>query len=163
MGVLLLRWQRKLMLLWSTRCGFLVNRGSLAFRCIDVYVNWLYLFVTQVVQKALDDAKLPASDLSAVAVTIGPGLSLCLRGMFWLLFIYWTVEMSVHEIPFPACKVCTWAYQFDISMWCFECVELDETRNSLFNDKRYAFVLLFMRTLLLTLLDFHDFIWHAMC
>ncbi|KAG0500297.1 hypothetical protein HPP92_000369 [Vanilla planifolia] len=37
------------------------------------------LVIDQVVQKALDDAKLTGKDLSAVAVTIGPGLSLCLR------------------------------------------------------------------------------------
>ncbi|XP_066314234.1 probable tRNA N6-adenosine threonylcarbamoyltransferase, mitochondrial isoform X2 [Miscanthus floridulus] len=37
------------------------------------------LVIDQVVQKALYDAKLSESDLSAVAVTIGPGLSLCLR------------------------------------------------------------------------------------
>ncbi|PUZ57095.1 hypothetical protein GQ55_5G400300 [Panicum hallii var. hallii] len=37
------------------------------------------LVIDQVVQKALDDAKLSGSDLSAVAVTVGPGLSLCLR------------------------------------------------------------------------------------
>lgn len=35
----------------------------------------------QVVQDALDRANLTEKDLSAVAVTIGPGLSLCLRGM----------------------------------------------------------------------------------
>ncbi|XP_030491731.2 probable tRNA N6-adenosine threonylcarbamoyltransferase, mitochondrial isoform X2 [Cannabis sativa] len=35
--------------------------------------------IDQVVQQALDKANLSASDLSAVAVTIGPGLSLCLR------------------------------------------------------------------------------------
>ncbi|KAL2553025.1 putative tRNA N6-adenosine threonylcarbamoyltransferase [Forsythia ovata] len=35
--------------------------------------------IDQVVQEALDKAKLSESDLSAVAVTIGPGLSLCLR------------------------------------------------------------------------------------
>ncbi|XP_017257727.1 probable tRNA N6-adenosine threonylcarbamoyltransferase, mitochondrial isoform X1 [Daucus carota subsp. sativus] len=35
--------------------------------------------IDQVVQEALDKAKLTESDLSAVAVTIGPGLSLCLR------------------------------------------------------------------------------------
>ncbi|XP_074357962.1 putative tRNA N6-adenosine threonylcarbamoyltransferase, mitochondrial [Apium graveolens] len=35
--------------------------------------------IDQVVQEALDKAKLIESDLSAVAVTIGPGLSLCLR------------------------------------------------------------------------------------
>lgn len=34
----------------------------------------------QVTQSALDKANLKAKDLSAVAVTIGPGLSLCLRG-----------------------------------------------------------------------------------
>lgn len=34
----------------------------------------------QVVQDALDSANLTEKDLSAVAVTIGPGLSLCLRG-----------------------------------------------------------------------------------
>uniref|UniRef100_A0A453JWH7 N(6)-L-threonylcarbamoyladenine synthase n=1 Tax=Aegilops tauschii subsp. strangulata TaxID=200361 RepID=A0A453JWH7_AEGTS len=38
-----------------------------------------YVLVLQVVQKALDDANVSESDLSAVAVTIGPGLSLCLR------------------------------------------------------------------------------------
>lgn len=31
-------------------------------------------------QEALDKANLSERDLSAVAVTIGPGLSLCLRG-----------------------------------------------------------------------------------
>lgn len=31
-------------------------------------------------QEAIDKAKLSERDLSAVAVTIGPGLSLCLRG-----------------------------------------------------------------------------------
>ncbi|KAF2315382.1 hypothetical protein GH714_039071 [Hevea brasiliensis] len=35
--------------------------------------------IDQVVQEALDKANLTARDLSAVAVTIGPGLSLCLR------------------------------------------------------------------------------------
>ncbi|KAK1395335.1 putative tRNA N6-adenosine threonylcarbamoyltransferase, mitochondrial [Heracleum sosnowskyi] len=35
--------------------------------------------IDQVVQEALDKAKMTESDLSAVAVTIGPGLSLCLR------------------------------------------------------------------------------------
>ncbi|KAJ8748955.1 hypothetical protein K2173_013393 [Erythroxylum novogranatense] len=35
--------------------------------------------IDQVVQEALDKANLIASDLTAVAVTIGPGLSLCLR------------------------------------------------------------------------------------
>lgn len=44
----------------------------------------MFLIAAQVVQKALDDAKLSESDLSAVSVTIGPGLSLCLRGVFFL-------------------------------------------------------------------------------
>ncbi|KAK2975311.1 hypothetical protein RJ640_015989 [Escallonia rubra] len=35
--------------------------------------------IDQVVQDALDKANLTPMDLSAVAVTIGPGLSLCLR------------------------------------------------------------------------------------
>ncbi|KAK9143351.1 hypothetical protein Syun_012751 [Stephania yunnanensis] len=35
--------------------------------------------IDEVVQRALDEAKLTETDLSAVAVTIGPGLSLCLR------------------------------------------------------------------------------------
>ncbi|KAI3941367.1 hypothetical protein MKW98_011864 [Papaver atlanticum] len=35
--------------------------------------------IDQVVQRALDEANLTEVDLSAVAVTIGPGLSLCLR------------------------------------------------------------------------------------
>ncbi|KAK2993437.1 hypothetical protein RJ640_002567, partial [Escallonia rubra] len=35
--------------------------------------------IDQVVQDALDKANLTQMDLSAVAVTIGPGLSLCLR------------------------------------------------------------------------------------
>nr|GFC93281.1 probable tRNA N6-adenosine threonylcarbamoyltransferase, mitochondrial isoform X1 [Tanacetum cinerariifolium] len=35
--------------------------------------------IDQVVQDALDKANLTEADLSAVAVTIGPGLSLCLR------------------------------------------------------------------------------------
>ncbi|XP_010934187.1 probable tRNA N6-adenosine threonylcarbamoyltransferase, mitochondrial isoform X1 [Elaeis guineensis] len=37
------------------------------------------LVINQVVQQALDNAKLTEKNLSAVAVTIGPGLSLCLR------------------------------------------------------------------------------------
>ncbi|KAG5069396.1 hypothetical protein JHK85_001773 [Glycine max] len=36
--------------------------------------------ITQAVQEALDKAYLTEKDLTAVAVTIGPGLSLCLRG-----------------------------------------------------------------------------------
>ncbi|WOL15616.1 putative tRNA N6-adenosine threonylcarbamoyltransferase, mitochondrial [Canna indica] len=37
------------------------------------------LVIDEVVQRALDNANLSGNDLSAVAVTIGPGLSLCLR------------------------------------------------------------------------------------
>ncbi|CAL5381519.1 unnamed protein product [Camellia sinensis] len=37
--------------------------------------------IDQVVQDALDKANVKETDLSAVAVTIGPGLSLCLRGL----------------------------------------------------------------------------------
>ncbi|KAK8944389.1 hypothetical protein KSP39_PZI007822 [Platanthera zijinensis] len=37
------------------------------------------LVIDQVVQQALDNSSLTGEDLSAVAVTIGPGLSLCLR------------------------------------------------------------------------------------
>ncbi|XP_074564155.1 putative tRNA N6-adenosine threonylcarbamoyltransferase, mitochondrial [Curcuma longa] len=37
------------------------------------------LVIDQVVRQALDNANLTENDLSAVAVTIGPGLSLCLR------------------------------------------------------------------------------------
>lgn len=37
------------------------------------------LVIDQVVQEALDKANLTEKDLTAVAVTIGPGLSLCLR------------------------------------------------------------------------------------
>jgi hypothetical protein len=58
-----------------------IHRGSAAFWGFGIYVNCSYLFFAQVVQKALDDANLSGSDLSAVAVTVGPGLSLCLRGM----------------------------------------------------------------------------------
>ncbi|XP_057807378.1 probable tRNA N6-adenosine threonylcarbamoyltransferase, mitochondrial isoform X2 [Salvia miltiorrhiza] len=51
--------------------------------CVCVCVLYtLYIFgalSSQVVQEALDKAKLTEEDLSAVAVTIGPGLSLCLR------------------------------------------------------------------------------------
>ena len=39
-------------------------------------------------QEALDKAKLSAKDLSAVAVTIGPGLSLCLRGTLTNMAFY---------------------------------------------------------------------------
>lgn len=39
-------------------------------------------YFLQVVQDALDKANLTEKDLTAVAVTIGPGLSLCLRSKF---------------------------------------------------------------------------------
>lgn len=45
-----------------------------------VVIKWNSIHHLQVVQQALDDANLTEGDLSAVAVTIGPGLSLCLRG-----------------------------------------------------------------------------------
>ena len=38
------------------------------------------LYQLQVVQEALDQANASETDLSAVAVSIGPSLSLCLRG-----------------------------------------------------------------------------------
>lgn len=43
-------------------------------------INHNFDYQVQVVQEALDKASLTEWDLSAVAVTIGPGLSLCLRG-----------------------------------------------------------------------------------
>ena len=53
------------------------------FRCFELLTlkreNLLWCKL-QVVQEALDKAKLSERDLSGVAVTIGPGLSLCLRG-----------------------------------------------------------------------------------
>lgn len=54
----------------------LVRFGVLVPKCAYIS-DALY---AQVVQEALDKAKLTEEDLSAVAVTIGPGLSLCLRG-----------------------------------------------------------------------------------
>lgn len=52
------------------------------------------MFYLQVVQEALDKAKLTEKDLSAVAVTIGPGLSLCLRGNLLLTFFLYTLELK---------------------------------------------------------------------
>lgn len=46
-----------------------------------------YALFAQVVQEALDKAKLTEEDLSAIAVTIGPGLSLCLRGNLLILLL----------------------------------------------------------------------------
>jgi len=39
------------------------------------------------VQEALDKAKLTERNLSAIAVTIGPGLGLCLRGKVTITFV----------------------------------------------------------------------------
>ena len=73
------------------------------FNLSTFVLTFLYIFVLQVVQKALDDANVSESDLSAVAVTIGPGLSLCLRGS---CFFYSDLdellmfkEMSVRQLP----------------------------------------------------------------
>lgn len=49
----------------------------------------------QVVQDALDKANLTESDLSAVAVTIGPGLSLCLRGTSDVFFFFFLIVLVV--------------------------------------------------------------------
>ena len=100
------------------------SRGFTAFWGSAIYVNCIPLFFAQVVQKALDDAKLSGSDLSAVAVTVGPGLSLCLRGM---------------DVP-PICSLDCWNvcsldtiyYSFKIFAWS-KWVVFDQTRNSLFN------------------------------
>lgn len=51
----------------------------------------------QVVQEALKKANLSERDLSAVAVTIGPGLSLCLRGnlkYILLIFLVYLIFLS---------------------------------------------------------------------
>lgn len=62
----------------------------------------------QVVQEALHKANLTERDLSAVAVTIGPGLSLCLRGNLKhiLQVLLWTrvaenyCEDGIHKFYF---------------------------------------------------------------
>ena len=51
----------------------------------------------QVVQDALDKANLTEADLSAVAVTIGPGLSLCLRGTI-VIYIYIYLYMYIFVV-----------------------------------------------------------------
>lgn len=69
----------------------------------------------QVVQDALDRANLTEKDLSAVAVTIGPGLSLCLRGKFGkklLTLVHWNNK-------------CRWrtkieVFLFEAFSWCAE-------------------------------------------
>ncbi|KAG2597068.1 hypothetical protein PVAP13_5KG213600 [Panicum virgatum] len=60
----------------SSQSDLLVRYGGVAPKMAE---EAHALVIDQVVQKALDDAKLSGSDLSAVAVTVGPGLSLCLR------------------------------------------------------------------------------------
>jgi len=47
------------------------------------------------VQEALDKAYMTEKDLTAVAVTIGPGLSLCLRGNTWT---YETLRIDLHKL-----------------------------------------------------------------
>ncbi|XP_044387139.1 probable tRNA N6-adenosine threonylcarbamoyltransferase, mitochondrial isoform X1 [Triticum aestivum] len=60
----------------SSQSDLLVKWGGVAPKMAE---EAHALAIDQVVQKALDDANVSESDLSAVAVTIGPGLSLCLR------------------------------------------------------------------------------------
>ncbi|KAK3160661.1 hypothetical protein QOZ80_1BG0062660 [Eleusine coracana subsp. coracana] len=60
----------------SSQADLLVRYGGVAPKMAE---EAHALAIDQVVQKALDDANLSGSDLSAVSVTIGPGLGLCLR------------------------------------------------------------------------------------
>ncbi|KAG8391648.1 hypothetical protein BUALT_Bualt01G0209200 [Buddleja alternifolia] len=60
----------------SSQADLLVRYGGVAPKMAEEAHS---LVIDQVVQEALDKAKLTEEDLSAVAVTIGPGLSLCLR------------------------------------------------------------------------------------
>ncbi|KQK04047.1 probable tRNA N6-adenosine threonylcarbamoyltransferase, mitochondrial isoform X3 [Brachypodium distachyon] len=60
----------------SSQADLLVKYGGVAPKMAEEAHS---LAIDQVVQKALDDAHVSESDLSAVAVTVGPGLSLCLR------------------------------------------------------------------------------------
>ncbi|XP_047951400.1 probable tRNA N6-adenosine threonylcarbamoyltransferase, mitochondrial [Salvia hispanica] len=60
----------------SSQADLLVRYGGVAPKMAEEAHS---LVIDQVVQEALDKAKLAEEDLSAVAVTIGPGLSLCLR------------------------------------------------------------------------------------
>ncbi|GFP97891.1 probable tRNA n6-adenosine threonylcarbamoyltransferase mitochondrial [Phtheirospermum japonicum] len=60
----------------SSQAELLVRYGGVAPKMAE---EAHLLVIDQVVQEALDKAKLTEEDLSAVAVTIGPGLSLCLR------------------------------------------------------------------------------------
>ncbi|KAL0397765.1 UNVERIFIED_CONTAM: putative tRNA N6-adenosine threonylcarbamoyltransferase, mitochondrial [Sesamum calycinum] len=60
----------------SSQADLLVRYGGVAPKMAEEAHS---LVIDQVVQEALDKAKVTEEDLSAVAVTIGPGLSLCLR------------------------------------------------------------------------------------
>ncbi|XP_022886356.1 probable tRNA N6-adenosine threonylcarbamoyltransferase, mitochondrial isoform X2 [Olea europaea var. sylvestris] len=60
----------------SSQADLLVQYGGVAPKMAEEAHSKV---IDQVVQEALDKANLSESDLSAVAVTIGPGLSLCLR------------------------------------------------------------------------------------
>ncbi|KAL6499381.1 glutamated carboxypeptidase [Orobanche hederae] len=61
----------------SSQAELLVQYGGVAPKMAEEAHSRV---IDQVVQEALDKANLTERDLSAVAVTIGPGLSLCLRG-----------------------------------------------------------------------------------
>uniref|UniRef100_A0A803MA42 Glycoprotease 1 n=1 Tax=Chenopodium quinoa TaxID=63459 RepID=A0A803MA42_CHEQI len=65
----------------STQADLLVQYGGVAPKMAEEAHSRAIDWVTQA---ALDKANLTAKDLSAVAVTIGPGLSLCLRGFYIL-------------------------------------------------------------------------------
>lgn len=58
-------------------------------------------------QEALDKANLSERDLSAIAATIGPGLSLCLRGMvvFKILFVYF---FFIFFVPVSLTEMLAW-------------------------------------------------------
>ncbi|KAJ4747254.1 tRNA N6-adenosine threonylcarbamoyltransferase [Rhynchospora pubera] len=60
----------------SSQADLLVKYGGVAPKMAE---EAHALAIDEVVQQALDNAKLTEENLSAVAVTIGPGLSLCLR------------------------------------------------------------------------------------
>ncbi|KAL4585863.1 hypothetical protein LXL04_010490 [Taraxacum kok-saghyz] len=60
----------------SSQADLLVKYGGVAPKMAEEAHSQV---IDQVVQDALDKANLTEADLSAVAVTIGPGLSLCLR------------------------------------------------------------------------------------
>ncbi|KAJ3679849.1 hypothetical protein LUZ60_016127 [Juncus effusus] len=60
----------------SSQADLLTKYGGVAPKMAEEAHS---LAIDQVVQQALDNAKLKENDLTAVAVTIGPGLGLCLR------------------------------------------------------------------------------------